>query len=597
MASDSVAQWSCAQVAQWLDGFVDADVLRSQQIDGQALLELDRDDLEDDFGITDAQTVDVILANIDNLRQWQRRTEFLDYQAATTPVTHQDPRWTTLGPLYCGGVVLMGNDDHNGDPDELGREDCSGGWMLGITSTGKELFRGKDMQLSNDIGRDHSIVVDPEMRWVYTSENGSNSIRKWNYDGKALQVLQGVHGPMAVDPSTHFVWVLVQTGCILTGTLRVYSSHDYRWRLVKELDMAGSDITYDATSRTMWVVGRDVFQVSCVDYSKTATHAFAAWNPLSLSVDDPDGEVDGYFGCGWAVEGATYGSGCPRLVQYELDGNQQREWKAAADEAFPTRVVVDSEKQGAWVVYSKPAADAIRFVDKDGEFHDNFAAAEYFDGHRIDNILLDGAGKLWVVTYDTTKGKDVRLHIMDPDTERVTWTVGLPDRCTIAWMCCLSSTESFEADLKELPLLPVNPRVAPKTTIVRPSMSFSTPAKQSRPLLQEGDASPAKRRGILAHYTEDDDDLLSQAVSRLQNNIGGLPLTEKQLRALFDHYDVDKNCSLSKREITAIYKSFDSYGLDDGKQMSEIISKFDMMGDGTVSYDEFAILMLKLAQR
>eukprot|EP01062_Namystynia_karyoxenos_P073171 TRINITY_DN7000_c0_g1_i1.p1 TRINITY_DN7000_c0_g1~~TRINITY_DN7000_c0_g1_i1.p1 ORF type:complete len:302 (+),score=110.26 TRINITY_DN7000_c0_g1_i1:96-908(+) len=89
-----------------------------------------------------------------------------------------------------------------------------------------------------------------------------------------------------------------------------------------------------------------------------------------------------------------------------------------------------------------------------------------------------------------------------------------------------------------------------------------------------------------------------QAAVYFRNDVSGVLITEEQIRQLWAHYDVDGNGYLSKDEVKRIYQGFDSFGVEDGdKRVDTVLSKYNMMGDGKVTYDEFAILMLDIARR
>ena len=84
----------------------------------------------------------------------------------------------------------------------------------------------------------------------------------------------------------------------------------------------------------------------------------------------------------------------------------------------------------------------------------------------------------------------------------------------------------------------------------------------------------------------------------LDNNIGGLPVTDAKIREVFDQLDASKNGFLELSELKKWYKQFENYGLDySDKEIDAQIRKYAKSDDGTVNYDEFACLVLALAQR
>lgn len=90
----------------------------------------------------------------------------------------------------------------------------------------------------------------------------------------------------------------------------------------------------------------------------------------------------------------------------------------------------------------------------------------------------------------------------------------------------------------------------------------------------------------------------SAAVAYFRNDVSGVLITEEQIRELWNHYDVNGDGHLDKNEVKRIYAGFDNFGLDEGDSaVDDIVDKYNMLGDGRVTYDEFAILMLKFARR
>jgi hypothetical protein len=84
----------------------------------------------------------------------------------------------------------------------------------------------------------------------------------------------------------------------------------------------------------------------------------------------------------------------------------------------------------------------------------------------------------------------------------------------------------------------------------------------------------------------------------LENDITGSAITDDQLWDLFEYYDVNKNGYLSKKEFAKIYRSLENFGLPpSGEEISRLLNQFNVLGDGKISYEEFAIVMLRIAQR
>eukprot|EP00998_Keelungia_sp_KM082_P012473 NODE_881_length_1582_cov_50.964948_g870_i0.p1 GENE.NODE_881_length_1582_cov_50.964948_g870_i0~~NODE_881_length_1582_cov_50.964948_g870_i0.p1 ORF type:complete len:504 (-),score=143.43 NODE_881_length_1582_cov_50.964948_g870_i0:69-1361(-) len=84
----------------------------------------------------------------------------------------------------------------------------------------------------------------------------------------------------------------------------------------------------------------------------------------------------------------------------------------------------------------------------------------------------------------------------------------------------------------------------------------------------------------------------------LENNIGGLVITEKRLRQAFHELDLNANGYLDAEEFKALYNTFENFGVElDPREVEETVKKFKLMDDGRLSFEEFAMLMCRVAQR
>eukprot|EP01084_Bolivina_argentea_P244658 409816_1 len=84
----------------------------------------------------------------------------------------------------------------------------------------------------------------------------------------------------------------------------------------------------------------------------------------------------------------------------------------------------------------------------------------------------------------------------------------------------------------------------------------------------------------------------------LENNIGGLPVTNVQLESLFSQYDVNNNGFLEFDEMRAIVLAFDNYGVEmSDSELNTLINKYHVKKDGRVTFDEFACIILNICQR
>ncbi|CBH17990.1 EF-hand domain pair, putative [Trypanosoma equiperdum] len=87
-------------------------------------------------------------------------------------------------------------------------------------------------------------------------------------------------------------------------------------------------------------------------------------------------------------------------------------------------------------------------------------------------------------------------------------------------------------------------------------------------------------------------------VEEIENNIGGLAITDNKLQELFDSLDVERTGYLPIGEVKKFYKGLEHYGLEptDAEIESEM-KKFAKSDENFMSYDEFCCLMLSFAQR
>ncbi|RNE98201.1 hypothetical protein TraAM80_08913 [Trypanosoma rangeli] len=87
-------------------------------------------------------------------------------------------------------------------------------------------------------------------------------------------------------------------------------------------------------------------------------------------------------------------------------------------------------------------------------------------------------------------------------------------------------------------------------------------------------------------------------IEELENNIGGLPITDQKLQELFDSLDTEHNGYLPIEEVKAFYRCLEHYGLDptDAEVEAEV-RKYSKSDDNYMTFDEFCCLMLNFAQR
>eukprot|EP01063_Lacrimia_lanifica_P015966 TRINITY_DN22604_c0_g1_i1.p1 TRINITY_DN22604_c0_g1~~TRINITY_DN22604_c0_g1_i1.p1 ORF type:complete len:226 (+),score=102.80 TRINITY_DN22604_c0_g1_i1:77-754(+) len=81
-------------------------------------------------------------------------------------------------------------------------------------------------------------------------------------------------------------------------------------------------------------------------------------------------------------------------------------------------------------------------------------------------------------------------------------------------------------------------------------------------------------------------------------DVSNVLIKDDDIKTLFTKYDTSGNGFLERDEVMAIYNSFENFGLDDSAtKVDEVLRKYSRRGDGRVDYNEFALLMLALAQR
>jgi|UniRef100_A0A7S4FIM1 hypothetical protein len=80
----------------------------------------------------------------------------------------------------------------------------------------------------------------------------------------------------------------------------------------------------------------------------------------------------------------------------------------------------------------------------------------------------------------------------------------------------------------------------------------------------------------------------------IKPDICGSPITDEQLRAKFSEWDVDNKGWLWTQEFMEGYQKLEDFGLQVPLQLlHETFNKYNILGDGKVSYDEFCVLMLQ----
>ena len=75
-------------------------------------------------------------------------------------------------------------------------------------------------------------------------------------------------------------------------------------------------------------------------------------------------------------------------------------------------------------------------------------------------------------------------------------------------------------------------------------------------------------------------------------------LKEDELREEFRRFDVDGNGFITKEEFAVMYRGLETFGVQEAPDaIYTLMGRYNMLGDDRLSFDEFAILMLKISKR
>eukprot|EP00760_Papus_ankaliazontas_P012535 PhM_4_TR1534/c0_g1_i1/m.420 len=99
---------------------------------------------------------------------------------------------------------------------------------------------------------------------------------------------------------------------------------------------------------------------------------------------------------------------------------------------------------------------------------------------------------------------------------------------------------------------------------------------------------------------ENDRAVAQAAVSNvgIRGGVHHLALQDDELREEFRKYDVDGNGFIMKDEFKRLYDNLEKFGLEENpKRLNDMLSRYNLLGDDRLSFEEFAILMLKISQR
>lgn len=87
------------------------------------------------------------------------------------------------------------------------------------------------------------------------------------------------------------------------------------------------------------------------------------------------------------------------------------------------------------------------------------------------------------------------------------------------------------------------------------------------------------------------------AADEVENNIGGLPVTDNRIQELFDSLDTEHAGVLHVERVKEFYCSLEHYGVEQSdKEVDALVRKFMSTKDDYLTYDEFSCFVLSLAQ-
>lgn len=83
----------------------------------------------------------------------------------------------------------------------------------------------------------------------------------------------------------------------------------------------------------------------------------------------------------------------------------------------------------------------------------------------------------------------------------------------------------------------------------------------------------------------------------VENNIGGLPVTDNRLRDLFDSIDVDHSGTVSVDAVKTFFNGLEHFGVVfSEKDVEGKVRRYAATYEDALTYDEFACFVLRLAQ-
>jgi RNA polymerase sigma factor (sigma-70 family) len=233
-----------------------------------------------------------------------------------------------------GGVVVL--DD--GDPDYDRKERYDDGLTF-LSGSGKFRTRVSGLNVCEEIGSPNRVAIDAVRKRVWVAETVGRRLLQYDLDGKEQAALRDVGASaVAVDSATGNVWV-AWPGGRAQSCIKVYDPTGKEYLTTHQVE--AYDLTYDAKSKAMWVVDKEIAKVS-LDGKVLVRKVVADWFAVSVAVNPTTGDV-------WTVS-RRYSKDLGKnvLLGFDSDG-KLRHTIPLGEEAIPFRVAVNPRDGSVWV--------------------------------------------------------------------------------------------------------------------------------------------------------------------------------------------------------------------------------------------------------